>query len=220
MTRYQLALGILALDLAGALALAPRMPARVPVHWGIHGADRFGSPWELILLGPFVLALFLALLVYIRRIDPLASRPLEPGAPPAEQGALPALLISLMALGLIAHLALLAQLAGLVDLSPRLGALFGPALLVVLGNFLPRVRPNYFSGVRTPWTLASETVWRRTHRLAGKLLFFGGLASALFAAVSFAAATIAFLAVLLASSATSIIASYLWWRQEKSAAHS
>ncbi|TFW31670.1 SdpI family protein, partial [Pseudomonas putida] len=41
--------------------------------------------------------------------------------------------------------------------------------------YLQRVRSNYFMGIRTPWTLSNETVWKKTHRLSGKLLFIGGL---------------------------------------------
>jgi uncharacterized membrane protein len=48
-------------------------------------------------------------------------------------------------------------------------------LLLVLGNVLPRVRSNWWMGVRTPWTLSSERVWRSTHRLAGRTFVLGGL---------------------------------------------
>lgn len=45
----------------------------------------------------------------------------------------------------------------------------------VLGNYLQTVKPNYFIGIRTPWTLENETVWRKTHNLGGKLYFIAGL---------------------------------------------
>lgn len=40
------------------------------------------------------------------------------------------------------------------------------------------IKPNYFVGIRTPWTLESETNWRKTHHLGGKLWFAGGMAMA------------------------------------------
>ena len=49
------------------------------------------------------------------------------------------------------------------------------ALLAGMGNYLGTVKPNFFVGIRTPWTLQSETVWRETHRLAGPLWVAGGL---------------------------------------------
>jgi uncharacterized membrane protein len=48
-------------------------------------------------------------------------------------------------------------------------------LLLILGNFLGNFRPNYFFGVRTPWTLESPEVWRATHRVCGRILVFGSL---------------------------------------------
>ena len=47
-----------------------------------------------------------------------------------------------------------------------------------MGNVLGKVRRNFWMGVRTPWTLASEKVWVATHRLAARLLTAGGLAGA------------------------------------------
>lgn len=50
-------------------------------------------------------------------------------------------------------------------------------LLVVMGSFLGKVTKNFFVGIRTPWTLASDEVWLRTHRLGGKLLVLAGVAT-------------------------------------------
>ena len=47
-------------------------------------------------------------------------------------------------------------------------------LFMILGNYLPKVKANYFIGIRTPWTLANETVWVKTHRFGGKVFFIGG----------------------------------------------
>ncbi|USG64487.1 SdpI family protein [Brevibacillus ruminantium] len=46
---------------------------------------------------------------------------------------------------------------------------------VLIGNYLPQVRDNYFIGIRTPWTLASEEVWRKTHRFSGPLWVIAGI---------------------------------------------
>jgi uncharacterized membrane protein len=53
-------------------------------------------------------------------------------------------------------------------------ALIG-AFFVVLGNYLQSVKPNYFIGIRTPWTLENEETWKKTHRLGGRLFLVGGL---------------------------------------------
>jgi len=49
-------------------------------------------------------------------------------------------------------------------------------LFTLFGNYLGNIRPNYFIGIKCPWTLNSEEVWIRTHKLAGKLWFWSGLA--------------------------------------------
>jgi len=57
-------------------------------------------------------------------------------------------------------------------------------LFVVIGNYMPKMRRNWLMGIRTPWTLADERVWDKTHRFAGPLFMLGGavtLGGALFA---------------------------------------
>lgn len=49
------------------------------------------------------------------------------------------------------------------------------AMFTVLGNYFQSIKPNYFIGIRTPWTLESETVWKKTHRLAGKIWVPAGI---------------------------------------------
>jgi uncharacterized membrane protein len=48
-------------------------------------------------------------------------------------------------------------------------------LFSFLGNYMHTIKPNYFAGIRVPWTLNNEENWRKTHLLAGKLWFAGGL---------------------------------------------
>ena len=48
-------------------------------------------------------------------------------------------------------------------------------LFAFMGNLMHNIKPNYFAGVRTPWTLEDPDTWRATHRLAGKLWFGGGI---------------------------------------------
>jgi uncharacterized membrane protein len=49
-------------------------------------------------------------------------------------------------------------------------------MFMLIGNYMGNFRPNYFVGIKVPWTLNSDEVWIRTHKLAGKLWFWGGLA--------------------------------------------
>jgi uncharacterized membrane protein len=49
------------------------------------------------------------------------------------------------------------------------------ALFIVIGNYLPKVRPNYMVGIRTPWTLTSDLSWDRSHRIGGRLFVLEGI---------------------------------------------
>lgn len=49
------------------------------------------------------------------------------------------------------------------------------AFYVLLGNYFKTIKPNYFVGIRTPWTLENESIWKSTHKLGGKLWVAGGL---------------------------------------------
>ncbi len=49
------------------------------------------------------------------------------------------------------------------------------ALYIILGNYSKTIKANYFIGIRTPWTLENETVWKETHKLGGKMWFMGGI---------------------------------------------
>jgi uncharacterized membrane protein len=60
-------------------------------------------------------------------------------------------------------------------LSPRPIVVGVGILIAVIGNLLGKMTRNFFAGIRTPWTLANEEVWYRTHRLAGKLFVLSGL---------------------------------------------
>ena len=89
------------------------------------------------------------------------------------------------------------------------------ALFVVIGAFLGRVAPNPLVGVRTPWTFKSRLAWDRSNRLAGRLLFWLGLASVLSA--PFApqpAGMIAVVAGVLAAAAWSVFESWRVWRSD------
>jgi uncharacterized membrane protein len=156
--------------LAAGLLLLPRLPARVPVHWNLRGQpDGWQSPLTAAVMEPALAAGVYLLLVALPLIDPRRRNYAE-FAPTLR---IVRWLVVLLILGL--HASVLAHAAGL-PLAPAAGARAAVAvLLLVLGNSLPRVRPNWFIGIRTPWTLSSDAVWRDTHRFAGPCLVIAGL---------------------------------------------
>src|SRR5262245_992258 len=107
-------------------------------------------------------------------------------------------------------LALLAAMGKPVDMPRGAGAAVG-LLIAVLGNFLGKVTRNFFVGIRTPWTLASDEVWFKTHRLGGKLFVIAGLATFVLALAG--ASPIALGVVIGAAALISVVASYVFYRR-------
>ena len=67
------------------------------------------------------------------------------------------------------------------EISDKFLYIFGGVLFALLGNYMINIKPNFFAGIRLPWTLNDENNWRLTHNLAGKLWFAGGILLAIVA---------------------------------------
>ena len=67
------------------------------------------------------------------------------------------------------------------ELSEKFLYIFTAILFALLGNYMNNIKPNFFAGIRLPWTLNDENNWRRTHNLAGKLWVVGGILLAIVA---------------------------------------
>jgi uncharacterized membrane protein len=67
------------------------------------------------------------------------------------------------------------------ELSEKFLYIFTAVLFALLGNYMNNIKPNFFAGIRLPWTLNDENNWRRTHNLAGKLWVGGGILLAIVA---------------------------------------
>ncbi|MVM37365.1 DUF1648 domain-containing protein [Spirosoma sp. HMF3257] len=89
-------------------------------------------------------------------------------------------------------------------------------LLAGMGNYITTVKPNWFVGIRTPWTLENEVVWRKTHRLGGRLMVAGGLLSALLALIVPLTYKVGvFMTVTALTVLIPVVYSYIYYRQEK-----
>jgi uncharacterized membrane protein len=90
-------------------------------------------------------------------------------------------------------------------------------MFIVLGNFLPRLRSNWWMGVRTPWTLESERVWRETHRMAGWTFVAGGAVAVLAVLLPAPLRFPIGFAGLMGGGLLPVIWSYVLWRRYKKA---
>ena len=163
-------LALIVTAFAFSAALYPRLPERLPTHWNIHGQpDGFtGKPWGPFLL-PLVMTGLYLLLLLLPRISPKGYR-FE-----SFRGVWEIVRTGILAFLFFVHILVLLSATGVrVEMDRAIPVGVG-LLLVLLGNYLGKTTKNFFLGIRTPWTLASDEVWLRTHRLGGKLFVLAGL---------------------------------------------
>lgn len=164
---------ILAMLVVGLLVYA-RLPDQVPSHWDINGqVDGTMSRLATVLFLPGLSAAIWLLLLVLPRIDPLRR------SYAAFDGTLRLFINMIVLFMALLYGALLASGLGWRVEVPRLVMIGVGILFVGLGNEMGRLQPNWFIGIRTPWTLADPEVWRRTHRVGGRVFFAAGLVIAL-----------------------------------------
>jgi uncharacterized membrane protein len=139
------------------------IPDRVPTHWnGAGEVDSYGSRYSIFIM-PAVAVGSYFLVMLLPYIDP-RKKNYE-----LFKDTLAKIQFLLVAFLSFLSIAVTLMVIGKVKIGPAL-ILNGVCLLIlVLGNFMGKVRPNFFVGIKTPWTLSDETVWIKTHRLAGRL---------------------------------------------------
>ncbi|MEN8186892.1 MAG: SdpI family protein [Bacteroidota bacterium] len=186
------------------------LPEEVPIHWNFKGEiDRWGSREELLTMTLLLpLGTYLLFLI-IPKIDP-KGKIKNMGKKYDQFKFLFVFFMSVIAFVLIYSAKNLEQnTINLIYIV--LGLLF-----IFLGNYFQTIKHNYFIGIRTPWTLENETVWKDTHKLGGKLFFFGGMLiivlSFLFEREIFSKI---FLVIILAITLISVIYSYIRFQQIK-----
>jgi len=140
------------------------LPTKVPIHLNIQGEiDRFGNKSELILIA------LMPLLIYVIFSVVPKNKIKAMGKKYQKLKTLLILLISLLAVYI------LYLIKNQTFSNPNFIILSIGILYTIFGNYSKTIKSNYFIGIRTPWTLKNETVWKNTHILAGKLWFVGGI---------------------------------------------
>jgi Predicted integral membrane protein len=148
----------------------PSLPDKVPIHWNASGEiNGYGSK----LFGAFGLpsinlAMYIMFLA-LPYIDPKRKNYASFKSTYQFQK----YLLMVFFLGLEVFSLLIST--GVVVNRPIFIQIMISLLFILLGNVMGRVKHNYFIGIKTPWTLANEEVWRKTHRLAAPLWVIGGI---------------------------------------------
>ncbi|MGL4337307.1 MAG: SdpI family protein [Turicibacter sp.] len=138
----------------------PSLPKIIPTHWGISGEIDSTGP-KIYAMGTALLpAVLYGLMVVVPKIDPKKQSYLK------FEKAYNRFVFAVVLLLIGTHWVTMAWALGYelpVDMAMKVGV---GALIIILGNSLGQIRPNYTMGIKTPWTLASESVWIKTHRVS------------------------------------------------------
>jgi len=206
--------GLLVVAVAAAFSVwaYPQLPAQVATHFNLHGEPNGWSPRLVAAVLAPALGIVIALVfTVLPHIDPRRANYDKFG--PTYWTIANAVLVLVAAL----HVVTLGKALGWDININRVVSLGLGGLLALLGNLMTRIRPNWFVGIRTPWTLSSDTVWRKTHRFGGVAFVVAGLCVAATALTAVPWALFAAIGVAAAAGLASVVYSYVAWRGEQGA---
>lgn len=187
--------------------MRPSMEANLAMHWNTEGeADSFGTPFEALYLLPLMTIGLSLILLFIPAIDPLKA---NIAMFRSEYHA-----FVLFFAGFMYYVHGL-TLAWNLGYSFSMNAMLTPAIglfFMLTGMVLLKAKRNYFIGIRTPWTLANDVVWEKTHQMGGRLFIASGILT--LACIIYPAATpFVLLVTAIGAALISIIYSYFEYRK-------
>ena len=203
-------LGVIAGMFIAAAVRWSSVPARLPVHWNAAGeVDRYGGRFEGLLLVPIITIALYLLLLFIPRIDPARAN--------YESFRGPYLVIRVTMVVYMAFIYAITNLSFENEENIAVDQFIVGAvavLFVLIGAMMGKFRPNYFAGIRTPWTLTSKKSWVKTHRLGGWVFILSRIATGIGAIFGGIAAFITMFAVLIPGIVLLFVYSYVVWKDD------
>jgi uncharacterized membrane protein len=162
--------GAIGAMLAAAAWAYGRVPAQLAVRWDIRGVPAgFLDRGVALVIVPAIAVVLTVVFALAPTVAPARAR-LDRSAE-----AWTAVWMAVLANLLFSQILMVAANLGVSLDVPRVCALFAAGVIFVIGNWLGKVRYNLVFGLRTPWTLANERVWDKTHRFAGRLMVLAAM---------------------------------------------
>jgi uncharacterized membrane protein len=203
-------IGIVLLPFVYLAYIWNQLPQEVPIHYNVKGEiDRYGDKSELIMIPILLPLLIYVLLLVVPYIDP-KKQIQKMGNKYHSLKLVLTLITSVLALFII-HSTKAESLANPSFIFLILGVMY-----LILGNYFKTIKAYYFIGIRTPWTLESEYVWKETHKLGGKVWFVGGILAIISSLLLSVETNIkVFLTITIIIALIPIIYSYLLFKKQK-----
>ena len=165
---------ILLLPFIYSIIIWNKIPDKVPTHFDIKGQpDDYSGKTFALLLMPVMNIIIYFILFIVPRIDPRKKNYAAFGS--SYQNI--RMLIHLFFVGMFIFITQTTSGGQPLKLNAFLSGLL--LFFALLGNYMRTVRSNFFVGIRTPWTLSNDIVWRKTHELGGKIWFYSGIVLAI-----------------------------------------
>lgn len=171
--RYQVAIVIFLITVILGLVIGLPLPsdARIPIHWNVEGKiDNTTSKTMGLIMMPGIILLLLLFFMFFPYISTRYRKQSE-----RFNKILPMFAnIMILMFSCIYLLSLVVAREAEFDGTELMWVLIG-IMFILLGNLFPKLPSSFFIGIRTPWTLSSEDVWRKTHRVGGYTFVAGGV---------------------------------------------
>lgn len=207
--RELLPISMIVLIIILGFVLYPSLPEQMPSHWNAQGeVDAYTGRTFSVVLYP-AMTLFIYLLMFVLpKIDPLKKN--------YDKFSNVYFWTKVLLVGFFSLIYIFTLFFSLGKISFNISFFIVPLislLYIVLGIFMPKIKKNYFYGIRTPWTLNSEEVWNETHRVAGKLFVGAGIISLFGVLFKGQISMIIFLISILTAAFGSVIYSYIIFKK-------
>lgn len=199
---------LIAAALIVGLVLYAQLPDPMPSHWNAAGEiDGYMSKFWGIFLMPIITVVLVPLFLVIPQIDPLKANIAK------FRGVFNWFIVIFVVYMLFVYaLTLAAALGYQFNMTTMILPIVG-LLFIGAGYMMSKAKRNFFIGIRTPWTLSSDTVWDETHKFGSKLFMFGGIVTIVSAFLGENGIWLMMVAVLVAAFVP-MIYSYILWRRE------
>lgn len=201
---------VIAGTFAFGMIMSDALPALVPSHWNMAGEiDGYSAKTFVIWFFPALILGMKVLFSFLKKMDPKRENYalFERSWKNLET-------TIIVFFGYIHMISLLAALGVVSDASRFI--MFGMgAFFLILGNYMGKIRQNYFIGFKLPWTIASEDNWNKTHRLAGKTMVLAGIVIALSSFADPYLRVVAFIGAMIGGFVVPCVYSYLIHRKAK-----
>ncbi|MGF9963713.1 SdpI family protein [Bacillus rhizoplanae] len=211
MKKHIFAIILISITILAWIISWPHLPNTIATHWSGGTADGYSSKLNGMLLMVGIMIGTYILLNVVPNIDPKKENYKK------FSKSFTMITYSILFVLFIGNIDIIATGLGYDLRINRFSELLVGILFLVIGNYLPQCKPNFFVGIRTPWTLSNEEVWRKTHRFGGKVFIVLGIIMCLSIFAPAAWKSYIVLTVVLIGVVITVLYSYFAYKKEMGA---